>query len=136
MLISVAARTQNTVRGIGIQAGDSRSSTPFVGQIITSLSANVGSHVPVIEQFGADETGDCALRCSRVRAFVHYDSDTRTIYPFNDQKKTVPNSGQKVKVLETYYNRPQIIDIKSVIAPNADFLNCDSLLFSHGYVRN
>jgi hypothetical protein len=136
MLISMSARTQNAVREIGIQASDSRSSVPFVGQIMNSLFAIEASFRPLIEQFGANENGDCTLRCARVRSFVHYDSETKTIYPFNDQKKTAPNSGQKVKVSGTHERWLQIADITLVIAPNPDFLKFDSLLFSHGYVRN
>ncbi len=134
ILILISARPQTWVRGLGIQGGGSRPTATFVGQIMDSKCATVGSHEPMMKKLGAKDARDCTLRCAKDGSFVLYDSDTKTVYQLNDQEKPVRYAGQKVKISGTYDKWSQTIDIDSIDAADSNLLKFNSIL-SHGLIR-
>ncbi|HTC61956.1 MAG TPA: DUF5818 domain-containing protein [Candidatus Saccharimonadales bacterium] len=134
MLILISAHPLTWIRGLGIQGGDSRPPATFVGQIMDSKCATVGSHEPMMKKLGAKDARDCTLRCAKDGSFVLYDPDTKTVYQLNDQEKPVRYAGQKVKISGTYDKWSQTIEVESINAADSDVLKFNSIR-SHGFIR-
>lgn len=134
ILILISSRAQNWVRGSEIQGGDSRPTATFVGQIMDSKCATVGTHEPMIKKIGAKDARECTLRCAKDGSFVLYDSDTKTVYQLNDQEKPVRYAGQKVKISGTYDKWSQTIDIESINTVDSALLKFNAIR-SHVFIR-
>jgi hypothetical protein len=102
-----------------MQDGDAHLST-FVGQIMDSKCATVGSHDPTMKNLGAKDARDCTLRCAKDGSFVLYNPDTKTVYQLNDQEKPVRFAGQNVKISGSFEKSSQTIVIASIDVANPE----------------
>ena len=128
-LMLISARSRSWMPALKIQGGDSYPVVTFVGQIMDSKCATVGSHDPMMKKLGAKDARDCTLRCAKDGSFVLYDPDTKTVYQLNDQEKPMRYAGQKVKISGTFDKWSQTIEIKSIDLANSNVLKFDSIRF-------
>jgi hypothetical protein len=102
------------------QGGDARPPSTFVGQIMDSKCATVGSHDPTMKNLGAKDARECTLRCAKDGSFVLYNPENKMVYQLNDQEKPVRFAGQNVKISGSYEKASQTIVIVSIDAVNPE----------------
>jgi len=86
----------------------------FVGHIMDSKCATTGSHESTMKKLGAKDARECTLKCAEDGSFVLYDSETKTVYQLNDQKRPVRFAGERVKISGLYNEWSQTIEIESI----------------------
>ena len=86
----------------------------FVGVIMDSKCARVGSHDAIMKKIGATDARDCTLKCAQDGSFVLYDPEAKKVYQLDDQQKPVPFAGQKVRITGPYDEWSQTIEIDSI----------------------
>jgi len=92
-----------------------RRSLNLVGQTMDSRCAIDGSHNKLMSQNGAKDARDCTLECAKTGgSFVLYDSDTKTVYQFDDQQKPEKFAGQRVRISGTYDESSKTMHIQSI----------------------
>jgi hypothetical protein len=102
------------------QEGGMQSPRTFVGQIMDSKCATLGSHDPTMKTLGAKDAHDCTLRCAKDGSFVLYSAENKTVYQLNDQEKPARFAGQDVKISGSYEKASQTIMIVSIEALNPE----------------
>lgn len=113
-LSMVLAQSALLAHRLETQGGDARPNSTFVGQIMDSKCATVGSHDANMKSVGAKDARDCTLRCAKDGSFVLYNPETKTVYQLNDQDKPVRFAGQTVKISGSYEKSSQTIVIVSI----------------------
>jgi hypothetical protein len=116
----VVAHTGLRLRHSALQGGDTHPASTFVGQIMDSKCAIVGSHDPTMKNLGAKDERDCTMRCAKDGSFVLYNAESKTVYQLNDQEKPVRFAGQRVKISGSYDKTAQTIVIESIEAAAPD----------------
>jgi len=114
MVSLLFAQSQSWTHRLEIQGGAAPPVSTFVGQIMDSKCATVGSHDPTMKNLGAKDARDCTLRCAKDGSFVLYNPETKTVYQLNDQEKPVRFAGQNVKISGSYETSSQTIVIVSI----------------------
>lgn len=86
----------------------------FVGVIMDSKCARVGSHDAIMKKIGAKDARECTLKCAQDGSFVLYDPETKKVYQLDDQQKPVSFAGQRVRITGAYDEWSQTIEIDSI----------------------
>jgi hypothetical protein len=86
----------------GSSAALAQSPKIFTGEIMDSSCSKMGSHAAMEKEHGMKDAKECTLGCVKAGAkYVLYENGTKTSYMLDDQTKTEPFAGQKVKVRGT-----------------------------------
>ena len=88
----------------------------FVGVIMDSKCARVGSHDAIMKKIGAKDVRECTLKCAQDGSFVLYDAETKKVYQLGDQQKPISFAGQRVKITGPYDEWSQTIEVDSIEA--------------------
>ncbi len=113
ILILVASPREIPMRTLWNQNSSQRMAS-FVGHIMDSKCATTGSHESTMKKLGAKDARECTLKCAEDGSLVLYDSETKTVYQLNDQKRPVRFAGERVKISGLYDEWSQTIEIESI----------------------
>ncbi len=85
----------------------------FTGEIMDQQCALLGGHSAMMNQ--GENAKDCANRCVSIGGkYVLFDSANKTVYQLDDQKKTQPFAGAKVKITGSYDTSSKIIHVSNI----------------------
>jgi Protein of unknown function (DUF5818) len=90
----------------------------FMGEIMDSACAAMGSHEQMMKSEGAKNAKDCTLECVKKMGskFVLYNPATKTTYQLDDQTKPERFAGEKVDVTGTLDSATGTIHVESIAA--------------------
>jgi hypothetical protein len=87
----------------------------FSGEIMDQQCALLGGHSAMMNQ--GESAKDCSNRCVSIGGkYVLYDGANKTIYQLDDQKKTQPFAGTKVKITGSYDTSNKTIHVANIQA--------------------
>jgi hypothetical protein len=87
----------------------------FSGEIMDQQCALLGGHSAMMNQ---GESGkDCSNRCVAIGGkYVLFDGASKIVYQLDDQKKTQPFAGAKVKITGSYDTSSKTIHVANIQA--------------------
>jgi len=98
-----------------VSAGE-RSGT-FTGEIMDRQCAQMQSHDNMMKTQGAKNAKECTLSCVKNGdKFALFDSNTKKVYPIEDDKKVREYAGQRVEITGSYDNDAEVLHVKSIAA--------------------
>jgi hypothetical protein len=87
----------------------------FTGEIMDQQCALLGGHSAMMNQ--GESAKDCSNRCVSIGGkYVLFDSASKTVYQLDDQKKTQPFAGARVKITGSYDTSSKTIHIGNIQA--------------------
>jgi hypothetical protein len=87
----------------------------FTGEIMDSECAGAGSHEQMISTRNMKDAKTCTLGCVKNGSvFVLYDTDTKTVFQLDNQKKPRSFAGTKVMVTGVLENDNKTIHVKGI----------------------
>ena len=95
----------------------STTSSTFMGEIMDSPCAMMGSHTQMMKKEKAKDARECTLDCVRDGAkFVLYNAPDKTTYQLDDQVKPKDFAGQQVKVTGTLDTATNTVHVEKIEA--------------------
>jgi hypothetical protein len=90
-------------------------SQTFTGEIMDQQCALLGSHAAMMNQ--GESAKDCSNRCVSIGGkYVLFDGANKMTYQLDDQKKSQPFAGAKVKITGTYDTSNKTIHVANIQA--------------------
>jgi hypothetical protein len=92
-----------------------RKSDTFTGQIMDKQCAQMNSHENMLKSEGAKNAKECTIACVKSGgAFALLDSQTKTVYSIEDEKKVREYAGERVQITGKYDDDAGILRIKTI----------------------
>ncbi len=89
----------------------------FTGEIMDKQCAQMGSHDNMMKSEGAKDAKECTLACVKNgSSYALLDTQTKKVYPIEDQKKVQQFAGQRVQITGSYDQDADVLHIKSITA--------------------
>ena len=87
----------------------------FNGQIMDKQCAQMGSHDNMMKSEGAKDAKECTLACVKNGgSFALLDSQTKKVYPLEDNKKVREFAGERVQITGDYDQDADILHVKTI----------------------
>ena len=100
------------IAGLGVARGDDHT---FIGEIVDSQCAQMGSHESMMKAEGAKNAKECTIACVKSGGkYALYDAAAKRAYQLDDQKKARDYAGQKVRITGTFDSASDSIHVTNI----------------------
>jgi hypothetical protein len=94
--------------------GQNKSAT-FTGEIMDKQCAQMGSHENMMKTEGAKDAKECTLACVKNGgSFTLLDSQSKKVYPIEDEKKVREFAGERVQITGDYDQDKDVLHVKTI----------------------